>query len=183
MWHNPQANRYLFSLPILLLMLALPVQAIAVLQPAPFVSEVARTLEQSVKGIIESKLQGGISIGRRGAAAIRVVEQQGNIFEYLGRSARGEIRILAEVSREGNTLFLRKVHIEGLGSGSVGAGGLREFARQLGRQNRVREVVVEGARRTSGANQGRVQGSRMKQTQPPWALENYCLVENLWNSH
>ena len=27
------------------------------------------------------------------------------------------------------------------------------------------------------------QGSRMKQTQPPWALENYCLVENLWNSH
>ena len=64
----PSLQFYTVYLLPLLLGLALPAQAIAVSQPTPIVGEVARTLEQSVKGIMESRLQGGISIGRRGAA-------------------------------------------------------------------------------------------------------------------
>ena len=66
-------------LATLLLALALPAQAIAVSQPTPVVGEVARTLQQSVQGIMESRLQGGISIGRRGAAGAREIRGGANI--------------------------------------------------------------------------------------------------------
>ena len=67
-------------LTTLLLALALPAQAIAIMQPAPVVGELASTLEQSVKGIMESRLQGGISIGRRGAAGRGVNPLEGTHY-------------------------------------------------------------------------------------------------------
>ena len=71
-------------LATLLLALALPTQATAIMQPIPVVGEVACTLEQSVKGIMESRLQGGISIGRRGAA---VLIEEGKLGYLLGQAA------------------------------------------------------------------------------------------------
>ena len=97
----------LLPLATLLLALALPAQAIAVAQPAPVVGEVARTLQQSVKGIMESRLQGGISIGRRGAAN-RSLPGSGPIPRSLSAMSRVE-RIARDLGMNVNSATTRQV--------------------------------------------------------------------------
>ena len=97
-----------FLLPTLLLGLALPAQATVVSQPAPVVNELARTLEQSVKGIMESRLQGGISIGRRGAAANRSLGGSDPIPRSLSTMSRVE-RIARDLRMNVNSATTRQV--------------------------------------------------------------------------
>ena len=86
--------------------------------------------------------------------SITILEWVDGIAQLLGTGPEGEIEVIAAMTREGDTLILAGLHIEGPGSGSLGIGPLRDFARRLGRQQRVRRVVVFGARRTTGASQG-----------------------------
>lgn len=108
----------------------------------------------------------GSAIGRmfgRGAATeaiitrtIQVVQREGNLVEMVGKGARGEIRVLTEMTKQGDTLVLKGLHMEGAGAGSTGIRELREFARQLGKEQGVNKVVIEGAERTTGANPGHI---------------------------
>ena len=52
--------------------------------------------------------------------------------------------------------MLNKAHIDGPGAGASSVSELKGFARELGRQNDVKEVIVQGAPRTTGANPGKV---------------------------
>lgn len=64
--------------------------------------------------------------------------------------------VIANVSKEGNQLVLRGMHIDGPGAGSSNLGQLRDVARALGREYGVREVVIYGGQRTTGANPGKI---------------------------
>jgi hypothetical protein len=44
--------------------------------------------------------------------------------------------------------------MQGPGAGTIGLRELREFARQLGREQGVNRVLIEGGTRTTGANPG-----------------------------
>jgi hypothetical protein len=48
------------------------------------------------------------------------------------------------------------LHIDGPGAGSFGVGELREFARQLGREQGAQRVIIQGAERSTGANPGKI---------------------------
>lgn len=80
-----------------------------------------------------------------------IVAQEGAI----GQSGTTQIRVMAEMLRQGDDLLLRGAHIEGAGAGSVGIRTLMEIGRVFGRQQGVKRVIVEGARRTTGARPGR----------------------------
>ncbi len=81
---------------------------------------------------------------------ITITDRDGDIVIMLGSGPGGDVEVATEMSREGDTLILRDTHVEG----SVGYGEFREFARELGRQQGVKEVVIYGGIRTSGANPG-----------------------------
>jgi hypothetical protein len=83
------------------------------------------------------------------------IEREGDVVLYRARSMRGVVELLANGSREGDTLTLREAHIDGPGAGSFGVGALRKFARALAVTEGVRRVVIFGWQRTSGANVGR----------------------------
>jgi hypothetical protein len=83
-----------------------------------------------------------------------LVQQEGNIVEYAINGPRGQMNVMAELVRKGETLILRGTHIEGAGPGSQGIRELREFARMFGREQGVTKVVIEGGLRTTGANPG-----------------------------
>jgi RHS repeat-associated protein len=102
-------------------------------------------------------LRGGSKANSEAAKrTIQVVQREGNLVEMVGTSAKGEIRVLTEMTREGDALVLKGLHMEGPGAGSMGLRELREFARQLGKEQGVNRVIVQGAERTTGANPGRV---------------------------
>ena len=87
---------------------------------------------------------------------IEILQQEGNLVEMVGKSASGEIRVLAEMTKQGDTLVLKGLHMEGGGPGSMGVGELFQFARQLGKENGVTKVIIEGAERTTGVNPGSI---------------------------
>ena len=62
----------------------------------------------------------------------------------------------AEMTKQGDTLVLKGLHMEGGGPGSMGVKELYEFARQLGKEQGVNKVVIEGAMRTTGVNPGSI---------------------------
>jgi RHS repeat-associated protein len=87
---------------------------------------------------------------------IQIVQTEGGLVEMVGTGPRGEIRVLTEMVKEGDALVLRGMHMQGPGAGTVGLRELREFARQLGKEQGVNRVIIEGATRTTGANPGHV---------------------------
>jgi hypothetical protein len=66
------------------------------------------------------------------------------------------INVIANQVKHGNRLILDKLHISGAGRGTSSLRELRGFARDLGKQNNVEQVVVRGGTRTTGANPGHV---------------------------
>ena len=72
----------------------------------------------------------------------------------VGAGPKGEIRVLTEMVKEGDTLFLRGLHIQGPGPGTVGLRELREFAKLIGREQGAAKVIIEGGTRTTGVNPG-----------------------------
>lgn len=87
---------------------------------------------------------------------IRIVETDGEIVELVATTENGEIRVITAMSKEGDALVLRGLHIDGPGAGAVGRLGLRALATELAKQQGASRVIVHGGRRTTGANPGHI---------------------------
>ena len=87
--------------------------------------------------------------------SVKIVEQQGNVYEFSIPGANGDLSVITEMTQNGNQLVLNGMHIQGSGSGTSSLSELRSVARALGQQYGVDEVVINGGERTSGANIGK----------------------------
>lgn len=70
------------------------------------------------------------------------------------RRSRGEVRVITGMTKEGDTLVLNGLHIDGPGAGALGLRELRHLATALGRQEGARRVTIYGGIRTTGAYPG-----------------------------
>jgi riboflavin biosynthesis pyrimidine reductase len=86
---------------------------------------------------------------------VRIIEQEGSTVHLHIKGAKGDIEVMAEMTKEGDKLILRNAHVQGGGAGTSSLSELKSAARELGKQQGVKEVVVEGGTRTSGANVGK----------------------------
>jgi hypothetical protein len=66
----------------------------------------------------------------------------------------GTLRIAGNVTVVGNVLVVDQAHVEGLLPGALGRSGLNAVGRKLLEVANVREVVVQGATRTTGKHRG-----------------------------
>jgi hypothetical protein len=90
-----------------------------------------------------SRCSSGCGLLVKGDCSARV----GNHVIGAFSTAKGEARFITELVREGEILILRGTHIEGEAT-------LRESlqaARQFGRAQGAKKVIIEGGRRTTGA--------------------------------
>lgn len=85
---------------------------------------------------------------------VRIIQTDGDVVELAATMAKGEVRVITEMAREGDTLILKGMHIDGPGAGSLGLRQMRDLATDLGRQQGVRRVTIYGGMRTTGANPG-----------------------------
>jgi hypothetical protein len=74
----------------------------------------------------------------------------------VAQGKNGPITVITEMTKKGDQLLLKGTHIDGGGKGSSSLSELKELARDFGRQQGVKEILVEGGRRTTGANPGKV---------------------------
>lgn len=92
-----------------------------------------------------------------GEDRVIVLERTADTMWVTISSSGGDLEIITNYVKEGKKLVLRNLDIEGPGPGTLGAGyvgKLRGYARQLGRQEEVEEVIVEPRPRETGANPG-----------------------------
>jgi hypothetical protein len=85
-------------------------------------------------------------------SGVTILEREGNVIIGSFKGSAGEARFITEMVREGDTLILRGTHIEGQGT-------LKEalnVAKQFGHEQGASRVIIEGGRRTRGANPGHV---------------------------
>jgi len=87
---------------------------------------------------------------------IRIVETDGDVAQFLAKTAKGNVTVITGMVKEGDDLILRGMHIDGPGAGSLGPSAIRDMAKDLGRQQGVKRVIIHGGIRTTGANPGRV---------------------------
>ncbi len=112
----------------------------------------AETVTETVSGLpLVSALAGA-----KATSSIKLVEQDGNIYQFSIPGSNGDLSVVTEMTQNGNQLILNGMHIDGPGAGSSSLGQLRNIARALGQQYGVDEVVINGGTRTSGANPGKV---------------------------
>jgi hypothetical protein len=76
------------------------------------------------------------------------------VAELAATTAKGDITVITGMTKEGDTLILRGMHIDGPGAGSLGLRELRTLAKDLGRQQGAKRVTICGGTRTTGANPG-----------------------------
>lgn len=89
---------------------------------------------------------------------VRIVETDGDVVELAATTAKGEIRVITGMTREGDTLILKGMHIDGPGAGSLGLRELRNLATDLGRQQGARRVTISGGTRTTAPIPGTLHG-------------------------
>jgi hypothetical protein len=96
-------------------------------------------------------LIGGSTALGMGIAVVPVEVGEGGVIWWSFQAAKGEIQIMANVAREGETLVLTQAHIQGAGAGTSSLWEMKHLFIAIGRAYGVREVLVYGAARTSGA--------------------------------
>jgi len=105
--------------------------------------------------------KGGTAAGEAAGAAkgtankIKLIEQDGITHEFSISRPSGNLSVVTDVVKNDNQLILNGLHIDGPGAGVSSLSELRDFARTLGKQYGVDEVVINGGVRTSGANPGK----------------------------
>ncbi len=104
-------------------------------------------------GIFRDREEGGDAAS---PWSVRIVEESGGIATIVAEGPPGTIEAITGLIREANRLVLQGLHVEGPGAGSVGLAGLRQIARQLGRQEGMQQVVIYGGTRTTGARPGKI---------------------------
>lgn len=85
-------------------------------------------------------------------SGVRIVEQDGNTVRAIIDVAKGQAEVIAEVVREGERITLKGAHI-------AGEGTLKEVlqaAKEWGREQGAKEIVIEGGKRTTGAKPGHI---------------------------
>jgi len=101
-----------------------------------------------VELVVGLPIRGAFAAG----GAVKILEREGNVIIASFRGAAGEARVITEMVREGETLILRGTHIEG----SATLKEALNVASQFGREQGVKRVIIEGGRRTTGANPGHI---------------------------
>ena len=82
--------------------------------------------------------------GRAENPLVRIIETDGDVVELAATTAKGEVRAITGMTKEGDTLILKGLHIHGPGAGSLGLRELRDLATDLGRQQGARRVTIYG---------------------------------------
>jgi len=87
---------------------------------------------------------------------VKILEQTDDVVDFTVKGQKGTIEMMGNPVRQGDTLILKKVHIDGPGAGTIGRADLKSMVQAFGKQQGVKKVVIEGAARTTGKMVGKV---------------------------
>jgi hypothetical protein len=88
--------------------------------------------------------------------AFNILDQDGKIIIYSTKIGDEVIKFGGEFDKVDDVLTIKNLDIDGNLTNKLGINGLKEMINNFGRDQGVSKVIVEGAKRTTGANPGRL---------------------------
>ncbi|MEO1496154.1 MAG: hypothetical protein AAFV43_03285 [Planctomycetota bacterium] len=73
-----------------------------------------------------------------------MTEVDGDVFSATARGKNGPIEIVANASRNGDDLVLDQLHIYGGKAGQSSLSELKDLAREFGKANGAKNVIIKG---------------------------------------
>ena len=110
-------------------------------------------------GKVRGTVRGGGKIkmvdkGKLGKVSIDTIDK--NVMIFSVKKGNYNVEAITHFEIKDNKLFLNQLHLEGAAAGKVGREALWEMAKDLGKQHNVKEVIIQGGRRTTGKYKGKM---------------------------
>jgi len=126
----------------------------------------------SLKPSLKIKSVKNVAVAEENAASAAVAEEtslaakcnnlvkidaiEDDIIIFSARIGKETVEGIANFTIKDSRLYLDKLHLQGSAPGLVGRESLWDMAKDLGRQYNVKEVIIQGGKRTTGKYKGQV---------------------------
>ena len=85
-----------------------------------------------------------------------ISEQEGNTILYTTKIGTETIEFGGDITKADGVMTIKNFDIDGKLINQLGNANLTKIINQFGRQQGVKEIIIEGAKRSTGANPGRL---------------------------
>jgi RHS repeat-associated protein len=85
-----------------------------------------------------------------------VVAKEGNLVFFSTKVAGKTVEFGGEVSKRKGVFTIKNLDIDGKLTNELGWRGVRDLMKAFGKEHKATEVIIEGAKRTTGANPGKI---------------------------
>jgi hypothetical protein len=92
----------------------------------------------------------------RGGYLVRIGAVEGDVMTFSSKIGKETVEGITNFVVKDGKLYLNQLHLQGSSAGNVGRKALWDMAKDLGRQYNVKEVIIQGGKRTTGKYKGQV---------------------------
>ena len=92
----------------------------------------------------------------KGSNLVKIGTIEDDVMTFSAKIGDETVEGISNFAVKDGKLYLNELHLQGASAGNVGRQGLWDMAKDLGRQYNVKEVVIQGGKRTTGKYKGQV---------------------------
>lgn len=92
----------------------------------------------------------------KNGSLVKVLHVEDDIMMFSSKVGTETVEGISNFTVKEGKLYLNQLHLQGSSAGKVGRESLWDMARDLGRQYNVKEVIIQGGRRTTGKYKGQM---------------------------
>ena len=87
---------------------------------------------------------------------VKIGVVEGDVMMFSSKIGKETVEGITNFVVKDGKLYLNQLHLQGSSAGNVGREALWDMAKDLGRQYNVKEVIIQGGKRTTGKYKGQV---------------------------
>ena len=92
----------------------------------------------------------------KNGSLVKIVAIEDDVIMFSSKVGKETVEGISNFTVKEGKLYLNQLHLQGSSAGKVGRESMWEMARDLGRQYNVKEVIIQGGRRTTGKYKGQM---------------------------
>jgi hypothetical protein len=124
-------------------------------------AKVARQIEGLEKGVktakaVESIEEGVARVAKTEGRVFTQTAKDGDVMFFSTKIGDDAIEFAGNFSKCNGTLTIKNFDVDGALTNRLGIRGIKDIVADLGRQQGVNQVIIQGAQRTTGANPGKI---------------------------
>ncbi|MGN8177152.1 RHS repeat domain-containing protein, partial [Flavobacterium sp. 22076] len=96
------------------------------------------------------------NVSKNAGSLVKILHVEDDVMMFSSKVGKETVEGISNFTVKEGKLYLNQLHLQGSSAGKVGRESLWDMARDLGRQYNVKEVIIQGGRRTTGKYKGQI---------------------------